>query len=117
MAAPIKRVSDTPYTLNQGTLADLNPHITALTTGQFYLGTDAPASPTDNDAFVSEYGPDGGYFGSVTLSASSTSNETAQSGYGLSNGNIVFVWTDAPTSSDIKALLLNPDIGGTSPFL
>src|SRR4051812_25394262 len=93
MAAPIKRITDAAYQLNRAT-ADTNPHLGAFATGGFFIGGDtALSSPTDFGAYDIQYLADGRLTAAVvTASDSPTSNETAQSGYGLSNGNFAVVW-------------------------
>lgn len=114
MAAPIKRISDLQLS---GGGADLNPHLTALATGQFIIQWESvPNAGNFITHQLQVLGADGG-MRSGGGGGAAASNETALSGYGLTNGNAALVWTDTATATndaDIRADVENPNGGGGS---
>ena len=113
MANPIKRTPDALVPISEPTRSDLNPHLSALATGGFVIGFDDAVSATDTNADGLTVRADGAFVSDI-FTGDGTSNETAQGLYGLTNGNLVQVWTDTPTAtynSDIRAVFIDPSTG------
>ena len=91
MAIPIKRISDAPTSFLSSTAADVDPHLSAPSTGGLTIVFDVPSASDVNAAFT-WIAADAFISATFFPSSSGTTRETGSGSYGLASGNVVMVW-------------------------